>query len=52
MPIVAALLKYGQDNFAVLIVEYVDVKELTILPILGILVKINKAGSKRNRFLV
>ncbi|KAG0632687.1 hypothetical protein HOY80DRAFT_914371 [Tuber brumale] len=25
-----ALLKYGQDNFAVLIVEYVDVKELTI----------------------
>jgi group I intron endonuclease len=30
MPIVAALLKYGQDNFAVLIVEYVDVKELTI----------------------
>lgn len=30
MPIVNALLKYGQNNFAVLIVEYVDVKELTI----------------------
>lgn len=30
MPIVKALLKYGQDNFAVLIVEYVDVKKLTI----------------------
>nr|YP_010218719.1 hypothetical protein LK370_mgp104 [Morchella brunnea]UBU98556.1 hypothetical protein [Morchella brunnea] len=29
MPIVKALLKYGQDNFAVLIVEYVDVKKLT-----------------------
>ncbi|CAZ83565.1 unnamed protein product [Tuber melanosporum] len=30
IPIVEALLKYGQDNFAVLIIEYVDVKELTI----------------------
>ena len=30
MPIVKALLKYGQNNFALLIVEYVDVKELTI----------------------
>lgn len=31
MPIVEALLKYGQNNFAVLLViEYVDVKELTI----------------------
>jgi group I intron endonuclease len=30
MPIVEALLKYGQNNFAVLIVEYTDVKELTI----------------------
>jgi len=30
MPIVKALLKYGQDNFAVLIVEYVDVKNLTL----------------------
>jgi group I intron endonuclease len=30
MPIVQALLKYGQDNFAALIVEYVDVKFLTV----------------------
>ena len=30
MPIVKALLKYGQNNFAVLIVEYVDVKNLAI----------------------
>jgi group I intron endonuclease len=30
MPIVEALLKYGQDNFALLVVEYVDIKELTI----------------------
>lgn len=30
MPIVKAILKYGQDNFAVLIVEFVDVKNLTI----------------------
>jgi hypothetical protein len=26
MPIVEALLKYGQNNFALLIVEYVDAK--------------------------
>ena len=30
MPIIQALLKYGQDNFAVLIVEYVDVEILAI----------------------
>lgn len=30
MPIVKALLKYGQDPFSVLMVEYVDVKYLTI----------------------
>ena len=30
MPIVKALLNYGQNNFAVLIVEYVDVKSLSI----------------------
>ena len=30
MPIVKALLKYGQNNFAVLIVEYVDIKNLAI----------------------
>lgn len=30
MPIVKALLKYGQDNFAVLIVEYTDIRQLTI----------------------
>jgi len=30
MPIVKALLKYGQNNFAVLIVEYVDVTNLAI----------------------
>jgi len=29
MPIVKALLKYGQDNFAVLIVEYVDIENLS-----------------------
>jgi len=29
MPIIKSLLKYGHDNFAVLIVEYVDVKYLT-----------------------
>jgi group I intron endonuclease len=30
MPIVKALLKYGQDNFAVLIVEYTDIKIFTV----------------------
>jgi group I intron endonuclease len=30
MPIVKALLKYGQDNFAVLIVEYINVENLTV----------------------
>ena len=30
MPIIQALLKYGQANFAVLIVEYVDIKNLVI----------------------
>ena len=30
MPIIQALLKYGQDHFAVLIVEYVDLKNLAI----------------------
>jgi hypothetical protein len=30
MPIVKALLKYGQDNFTVLIVEYTDIKILTV----------------------
>ena len=30
MPIIQALLKYGQENFAVLIVEYVDVEILAI----------------------
>jgi len=30
MPIVKALLKYGQDNFAVLIVEYTNIKILTV----------------------
>jgi hypothetical protein len=29
MPIVKALLKYGQENFALLIIEYVDVEVLT-----------------------
>jgi hypothetical protein len=29
MPITKSLLKYGHGNFAVLIVEYVDVKNLT-----------------------
>ena len=28
MPIVSALLKYGQNNFALLIVEYANIKEL------------------------
>lgn len=31
IPIVKALLKYGQDSFAVLIVEYVNAESLTIL---------------------
>ena len=30
MPITQALLKYGQENFAVLIVEYVDIEKLSI----------------------
>lgn len=30
MPITQALLKYGQDNFAVLILEYVDIEKLSI----------------------
>jgi len=30
MPIIQALLKYGQENFAVLIVEYVDIKDLSV----------------------
>lgn len=30
MPIVKALLKYGQDNFAVLIVEHTDLKNIAI----------------------
>jgi group I intron endonuclease len=30
MPIVKALLKYGQENFALLIVEYVDMENLSI----------------------
>ena len=30
MPIVTALLKYGQDNFAVLIVEYINIENLTV----------------------
>jgi len=30
MPIVKALLKYGQVNFSVLIVEYVDIENLTV----------------------
>ena len=30
MPIVKALLKYGQNNFAVLIVEYASIKNLSI----------------------
>ena len=30
MPIVKALLRYGYDNFAVLIVEYVDIENLTV----------------------
>ena len=29
MPIIQALLKYGQENFAVLIIEYVDIKNLS-----------------------
>ena len=35
MPIVEALLKYGQNNFALLIVEYVDAKELTLRETVG-----------------
>jgi len=31
MPITLALYKYGQEHFAVLIVEYIDIKNLTIL---------------------
>lgn len=30
MPIIQALLKYGQENFAVLIVEYVDIEILSV----------------------
>ena len=30
MPIVQALLKYGQENFALLIVEYVDIENLSV----------------------
>ena len=30
MPIIQALLKYGQENFAVLIIEYVDIKNLSV----------------------
>lgn len=30
MPIVKALIKYGQDEFALLILEYVEVKMLAI----------------------
>lgn len=30
MPIVKALFKYGNDNFALLIVEYVDIKDLAV----------------------
>ena len=30
MPIIQALLKYGQENFAVLIVEYVDIENLSV----------------------
>lgn len=30
MPIIQALLKYDQENFAVLIVEYVDIKNLSV----------------------
>ena len=30
MPIIQALLKYGQENFAVLIVEYVDIVNLSV----------------------
>lgn len=30
MPIEKALFKYGQNNFAVLIIEYVDVEKLTM----------------------
>jgi len=31
MPITLALYKYGQEHFAVLIVEYIDIQNLTIL---------------------
>jgi group I intron endonuclease len=30
MPIIQALLKYGQENFAVLIIEFVDIKDLSV----------------------
>ena len=30
MPIIQALLKYGQENFAILIVEYVDIENLSV----------------------
>ena len=30
MPITQALLKYGQEKFAVLIVEYVDIENLSV----------------------
>lgn len=30
LPIIQALLKYGQENFAVLIVEYVDIENLSV----------------------
>jgi group I intron endonuclease len=30
MPIIQALLKYGQENFAVLIVEYVDIENISV----------------------
>ena len=33
MPIIRALLKYGQENFALLIVEYISSKELERLTI-------------------
>jgi hypothetical protein len=35
MPIVQALLKYGQENFAVLIVEFVNIENLSGLPTAG-----------------
>ena len=30
MPIILALLKYGQENFAVLILEYVNIEKLSV----------------------